>query len=155
MKKHQICIMLSDMQYKHFRSLLESEGCESVTEMFRKCVFGRWPIKKQPSATSSKAVPTVESTMSQHGHNHAVAMSEHGKEEKKEEREKSPHTPLKRKKQEKKNLSIRAHMRVTSVSPSLPSKRLPPTAVRATTASTPNRSGTSTNPRAGSSARPR
>ena len=87
MRKHQICIMLSDMQYDHFRSLLESEGCESVTEMFRKCVFGRWPIKKQPSATSSKAVPTVESTMPQHGHNHAATMSEHGKEEKKEERE--------------------------------------------------------------------
>ena len=97
MKKHQICIMLSDMQYGHFRSLLESEGCESVTEMFRKCVFGRWPIKKQPSAASSKAVPTVESTMPQHGHNHAATMPEHGKEEKKEEREKSPHTPLKEK----------------------------------------------------------
>lgn len=97
MKKHQICLMLSDMQYGHFRSLLESEGCESVTEMFRKCVFGRWPIKKQPSAASSKAVPTVESTISQHGHNHAATMPEHGKEEKKEEREKSPHTPLKEK----------------------------------------------------------
>ena len=112
MKKHQICIMLSDMQYEHFRSLLESEGCESVTEMFRKCVFGRWPIKKQPSATSSKAVPTVESTMSQHGHNHAVAMSEHGKEEKKEEREKSPHTPLKEKEARKEEpLHSRAHAR--------------------------------------------
>ena len=104
MKKHQICIMLSDMQYEHFHSLLESEGCESVTEMFRKCVFGHWPIKKQPSATSSKAVSTAKSTMSQHGHNHAATMSEHGKEEKKEEREKSPHTPLKRKKQEKKKV---------------------------------------------------
>ena len=97
MKKHQICIMLSDMQYEHFRSLLESEGCESVTEMFRKCVFGYWPIKKQPSATSSKAVSTAKSTMSQHGHDHAATMSEHGKEETKEEREKSPHTPLKEK----------------------------------------------------------
>ena len=112
MRKHQICIMLSDMQYDHFRSLLESEGCESVTEMFRKCVFGHWPIKKQPSATSSKVVSTAKSTMSQHGHNHAVAMSEHGKEEKKEEREKSPHTPLKEKEARKEEpLHSRAHAR--------------------------------------------
>ena len=112
MRKHQICIMLSDMQYDHFRSLLESEGCESVTEMFRKCVFGRWPIKKQPSVTSSKVASTEESTMPQHGHNHAVAMPEHGKEEKKEEREKSPHTPLKEKEARKEEpLHSRAHAR--------------------------------------------
>ena len=103
MKKHQICIMLSDMQYEHFRSLLESEGCESVTEMFRKCVFGHWPIKKQPSATSSKAVSTAKSTMSQHGHNHAATMSEHGHNHaatmsehgKEAEQESFPHTPFK------------------------------------------------------------
>ena len=103
MKKHQICLMLSDMQYEHFRSLLESEGCESVTEMFRKCVFGYWPIKKQPSATSSKAVSTAKSTMSQHGHDHAATMSEHGHNHattmsehgKEAEQESFPHTPFK------------------------------------------------------------
>lgn len=116
MKKHQICIMLSDMQYDHFNSFLESEGCESVTEMFRKCVFGHWPIKTQSSTTSPNVVPSKKNTISRHGYNHAATMSEHGsdhvQEEKNEEREKSPHTPLKEKEARKEEpLYAGAHAR--------------------------------------------
>ena len=101
MRKHQICIRLNDAQFAHFESFIESEGCKTVTELIRKCIFNRWPMKKGSISTAS----------SEHLH----SISGASQEEKKEEREKSPHTPLKRKKQEKKNLSTRAHVRARPI----------------------------------------
>ena len=101
MRKHQICIRLNDAQFAHFESFIESEGCKTVTEFIRKCIFNRWPMKKGSISTAS----------SEHLH----SISGASQEEKKEEREKSPHTPLKRKKEEKKNLSTRAHVRARPI----------------------------------------
>lgn len=42
--KHQIKIVLSDAMHAHFLSQLEREGCTSITEMFRKAIFSRWPM---------------------------------------------------------------------------------------------------------------
>jgi hypothetical protein len=57
--------------------------------MFRKCVFGHWPIKTLSSTTSPNVVPSKKNTISRHGYNHAATMSEHGsnhvQEEKNEE----------------------------------------------------------------------
>ena len=80
---HQICIRLNDAQFAHFESFIESEGCKTVTELIRKCIFNRWPMKKGSISTAS----------SEHLH----SISGASQEEKKEEREKSPHTPLKEK----------------------------------------------------------
>ena len=79
MKKRQIGIRLTDAQIAHFEALAEKEGCESIAEMFRKAAFSRWPMSKgvNSAPTVANSVPTQE--------------------EKKEEREKSPHTPLKEK----------------------------------------------------------
>ena len=83
MRNHQICIRLNDAQFAHFESFIESEGCKTVTELIRKCIFNRWPMKKGSISTAS----------SEHLH----SISGASQEEKKEEREKSPHTPLKEK----------------------------------------------------------
>ena len=79
MKKRQIGIRLTDAQIAHFEALAEKEGCESIAEMFRKAAFSRWPMSK-----GVNSAPTVANSMPT-------------QEEKKEEREKSPHTPLKEK----------------------------------------------------------
>ena len=42
--KHQIKIVLSDAMHAHFLAQLEREGCTSITEMFRKAIFSRWPM---------------------------------------------------------------------------------------------------------------
>ena len=86
MKKRQIGIRLTDAQIAHFEALAEKEGCESIAEMFRKAAFSRWPMNK-----SANCAPTVANSMP------TVANSVPTQEEKKEEREKSPHTPLKEK----------------------------------------------------------
>ena len=86
MKKRQIGIRLTDAQIAHFEALAEKEGCESIAEMFRKAAFSRWPMNK-----SANCAPTVANSMP------TVANSMPTQEEKKEEREKSPHTPLKEK----------------------------------------------------------
>ena len=79
MKKRQIGIRLTNAQIAHFEALAEKEGCESIAEMFRKAAFSRWPMSK-----GVNSAPTVANSMPT-------------QEEKKEEREKSPHTPLKEK----------------------------------------------------------
>ena len=86
MKKRQIGIRLTDAQIAHFEALAEKEGCESIAEMFRKAAFSRWPMSK-----GVNSAPTVANSMP------TVANSVPTQEEKKEEREKSPHTPLKEK----------------------------------------------------------
>ena len=86
MKKRQIGIRLTDAQIAHFEALAEKEGCESIAEMFRKAAFSRWPMNK-----SADCAPTVANSVP------TVANSVPTQEEKKEEREKSPHTPLKEK----------------------------------------------------------
>ena len=83
MRNHQICIRLNDAQFAHFESFIESEGCKTVTELIRKCIFNRWPMKKGSISTAS----------SEHLH----SISGASQEEKKEEIEKSPHTPIKEK----------------------------------------------------------
>ena len=94
MKKRQIGIRLTDAQIAHFEALAEKEGCESIAEMFRKAAFSRWPMNK-----SANCAPTVANSMPT-------------QEEKKEEREKSPHTPLKEKEARKEEpLHSRAHAR--------------------------------------------
>ena len=86
MKKRQIGIRLTDAQIAHFEALAEKEGCESIAEMFRKAAFSRWPMNK-----SANCAPTVANCVP------TVANSVPTQEEKKEEREKSPHTPHKEK----------------------------------------------------------
>jgi rubrerythrin len=73
MKTVQLRIKPSEVQYNHFHSLLEQEGCKSVAELFRKIAFTRHPQGTCKAPTG------------------------HPQEEKNEEREKSPHTPLKEK----------------------------------------------------------
>ena len=75
----QVCIKLTEAQYNHFLSLVEREGCKSLPEMLRKAAFIRWPMNKSKDIQISTAIPQIS------------------QEEKKEEREKSPHTPLKEK----------------------------------------------------------
>ena len=82
MKSHQICIKITEAQYNHFLSLLEREGCKSVPEMLRKAAFIRWPMTKSKDIQISTAIPQI-----------STAISQISKEEKNEEREKSPHTP--------------------------------------------------------------
>ena len=93
MKKRQIGIRLTDAQIAHFEALAEKEGCESIAEMFRKAAFSRWPMNKSANCapTVANCVPTVANSVP------TVANSVPTQEEKKEEREKSPHTPLKEK----------------------------------------------------------
>ena len=101
MKKRQIGIRLTDAQIAHFEALAEKEGCESIAEMFRKAAFSRWPMNK-----SANCAPTVANCVP------TVANSVPTQEEKKEEREKSPHTPLKEKEGRKEEpLHSRAHAR--------------------------------------------
>ena len=53
MRNHQICIRLNDAQFAHFESFIESEGCKTVTELIRKYIFNRWPMKKGSISTAS------------------------------------------------------------------------------------------------------
>ena len=53
MRNHQICIRLNAAQFAHFESFIESEGCKTVTELIRKCIFNRWPMKKSSISTAS------------------------------------------------------------------------------------------------------
>jgi hypothetical protein len=78
----QIKIVLSNEQYAHFASMLETEGCNSLTEMFRAAIFNRWPL---PKTTSSNAL------LSSSGVRPKFVSA--NQEEKNEEREKSPHPP--------------------------------------------------------------
>ena len=82
----QVCIKLTEAQYTHFLSLVEREGCKSLPEMLRKAAFIRWPMNKGKDVRISTAIPQI-----------STAIPQISKEEKKEEREKSPHTPLKEK----------------------------------------------------------
>ena len=84
--KKQVCIKLTEAQYNHFLSLVEREGCKSVPEMLRKAAFIRWPMNKSKDIQISTAIPQI-----------STAIPQISQEEKKEEREKSPHTPLKEK----------------------------------------------------------
>ena len=60
MRNHQICIRLNDAQFAHFESFIESEGCKTVTELIRKCIFNRWPMKKGSiSRASSEHLHTI------------------------------------------------------------------------------------------------
>ena len=52
----QIKIVLNHEHYAHFVSKLEQEGCNSLTEMFRKAIFNKWPLQNQGGATSSLPV---------------------------------------------------------------------------------------------------
>ena len=90
MKKFTVSFKLTESQFKHFNSICESEGCESVTELFRHAGFRLWPMGKTGSSKSSD-------TKSQLSHNLVATKSQLSQEEKNEEREKSPHTPLKEK----------------------------------------------------------
>jgi hypothetical protein len=101
----QIKIVLNHEHYAHFVSKLEQEGCNSLTEMFRKAIFNKWPLHKSTSSTTSSSSSEVRPEF-------VPSSLPRTKEEKNEEREKSPHTPLKRKKQEKKNLSTSTRARV-------------------------------------------
>ena len=84
--KKQVCIKLTEAQYNHFLSLVEREGCKSLPEMLRKAAFIRWPMNKSKDIQISTAIPQI-----------STAIPQISQEEKKEEREKSPHTPLKEK----------------------------------------------------------
>ena len=90
MKKITISFKITKAQFHHFEKRMEIEGCESVTAMFRKAGFLRWPMPKShegiKQSLSDNSAITKQSLS-----NHLV------QEEKKEEREKSPHTPLKEK----------------------------------------------------------
>ena len=109
MKKFTVSFKLTESQYKHFNRICESEGCESITELFRHAGFRLWPMGKTGSFKSSQ-------TKSQLIHNLVATKPHTPQEEKNEEREKSPHTPLKRKRKEKKNLfSTRVRMRARLV----------------------------------------
>lgn len=85
MKKFTVSFKLTEAQYAHFESHREHEGCESVTEMFRMAAFRLWPMAKNALA---KRVST-KSGLSQ---DLVVTKSGLSQEEKKAEREKSPHT---------------------------------------------------------------
>ena len=108
MKKITISFKITEAQFHHFEKCMEIEGCESVTAMFRKAGFLRWPMPKSHegikqslsdnSAITKQSLSDDSAITKQSLSNHLV------QEEKKEEREKSPHTPLKRKKQEKKKV---------------------------------------------------
>ena len=90
MKRITISFKITEAQFHHFEKRMEIEGCESVTAMFRKAGFLRWPMPKShegiKQSLSDNSAITKQSLS-----NHLV------QEEKKEEREKSPHTPLKEK----------------------------------------------------------
>ena len=75
----RLTIRITEVQFNHFASFAEREGCKSVSDMFRKAGFLRWPMTK--SAVTKASTGAILTTQ----------------EEKKEEREKSPHTPLKEK----------------------------------------------------------
>ena len=75
----RLTIRITEAQFDHFASFAEREGCKSVSDMFRKAGFLRWPMTK--SAVTKASIGAILTTQ----------------EEKKEEREKSPHTPLKEK----------------------------------------------------------
>ena len=82
----QVCIKLTEAQYNHFLSLVEREGCKSLPEMLRKAAFIRWPMNKSKDIQISTTIPQI-----------STAIPQISQEEKNEEREKSPHTPLKEK----------------------------------------------------------
>ena len=46
MKKITISFKITEAQFHHFEKRMEIEGCESVTAMFRKAGFLRWPMPK-------------------------------------------------------------------------------------------------------------
>ena len=75
----RLTIRITEAQFDHFASFAEREGCKSVSDMFRKAGFLRWPMTK--SGVTKASIGAILTTQ----------------EEKKEEREKSPHTPLKEK----------------------------------------------------------
>ena len=52
----QIKIVLNHEHYAHFVSKLEQDGCNSLTEMYRKAIFNKWPLQNQGWATSSLPV---------------------------------------------------------------------------------------------------
>jgi hypothetical protein len=87
MKKIHISFRITQAQYDHFESLRERTGYESVTELFRMAAFRLWPMPK--------------STPLQPRDYRVITGSSQGQEEKNEEREKSPHTPLKEKEERK------------------------------------------------------
>ena len=90
----RLTIRITEVQFNHFASFAEREGCKSVSDMFRKAGFLRWPMTK--SAVTKASTGAILTTQ----------------EEKKEEREKSPHTPLKEKEARKEEpLHSRAHAR--------------------------------------------
>ena len=90
----RLTIRITEVQFNHFASFAEREGCKSVSDMFRKAGFLRWPMTK--SAVTKASIGAILTTQ----------------EEKKEEREKSPHTPLKEKEARKEEpLHSRAHAR--------------------------------------------
>ena len=46
MKKITISFKITGAQFRHFEKHMELEGCESVTAMFRKAGFLRWPMPR-------------------------------------------------------------------------------------------------------------
>ena len=75
----RLTIRITEAQFDHFASFAEREGCKSVSDMFRKAGFLRWPMTK--SGVTKASIGAILTNQ----------------EEKNEEREKSPHTPFKEK----------------------------------------------------------
>lgn len=75
MNKRQFSIRLTDGQLAHLEDKLEENGCATIPELVRKVLFERFPMAKSASYTKPHTP----------------------QEEKKAEREKSSHTPLKEK----------------------------------------------------------
>ena len=42
----RLTIRITEAQFDHFASFAEREGCKSVSDMFRKAGFLRWPMTK-------------------------------------------------------------------------------------------------------------
>ena len=97
MKKIAISFKITGAQFRHFEKHMELEGCESVTAMFRKAGFLRWPMPRSHEGIK-RPLSDDSAITKQSLSNHLVQ-------------------------EEKKNLSIRAHMRVTGVSPGPQSRR--------------------------------
>ena len=92
----RLTIRITEAQFDHFASFAEREGCKSVSDMFRKAGFLRWPMTK--SGVTKASIGAILTTQ----------------EEKKEEREKSPHTPLKEKEARKEEGRLAGNARTRS-----------------------------------------